>query len=287
MNSEPSDSIKPSEEMFRKRFDKKYLLALLYTVLFELSFGKMESINAILSGKEISKAIILVYIYIAALIFVLFTRKLFSTSDTIFNTDIITKITDIIRYAKKIIVIVSPYFNIGNNLMEDLISKVKEGTEVIIIHNSTENIKSEFQKQYLRLRQSGVKFYNHPKLHAKIYLNDRDIIITSLNLLTTSIENSLESGVHINYGSKYKEVLDYIDFIKKSDLTKETVIENIIENGFCIVTKNEIQFNRRRPIEYSTYLLNKNGNGRYCHYCGKEYRTTIENPFCDEHQSMM
>lgn len=273
--------------IFKKRFDKKYFLAFIYTILIEASLGKMEHINAIIKSKDISQIIYLIYFYIAAFIIILIYRKLFSTSDIIFNIDIINKINDIIRYADKNIIIVSPYFNIGNNLMEDLICKAKEGISIVIIHNSTENTKSEFQKQYLRLSQNGVKFYNHPRLHAKIYLNDRDIVITSLNLLTSSIENSLESGVHINYGSKYREVLGYIDFIKKSDLTKETIIENITENGYCIKTRKEILFNRRKPIEYNTYFSNRNDNGKYCHYCGKEYATTIENPFCDEHQSML
>lgn len=233
---------------------------------------------------------ILIY-FLASLIVIAILAKLFSTADPIFNNKIIEKINKIIDESNKRLVIVSPYVNMGNTLVEKLISRAKSGVEITIYHNTSELQKAEFLGQFSRLSSAGVKFYNHPRLHAKIVLNEGDAVVSSLNMLVTSIENSLEAGYHVSYGPKMKEIETFIHEIRNSDLCTQSTPTEVVGIGYCIKTKKEIEFNKWKPIEYSIYVGLRdsgkmNDDGDYCHFCGKRYRTSVKNPFCDEHQSM-
>ena len=59
----------------------------------------------------------------------------------------------------------------------------------------------------------------------------------------------------------------------------------IIFAGFCIKTKEMIDYNVLKPIDKSVYAYNdKNRSWKYCHKCGKDSEVTITDPLCDEHK---
>ena len=55
-----------------------------------------------------------------------------------------------------------------------------------------------------------------------------------------------------------------------------------IKTGFCIRTKNVINYNTKTPIERNEYLSNYDRSGKFCHQCGKKYGTNLSEPLCHD-----
>ena len=52
--------------------------------------------------------------------------------------------------------------------------------------------------------------------------------------------------------------------------------------GFCIKTKELIDYNTAKPIDLDVFKYNdRQHSWKYCHKCGKEFGTTVSNPLCD------
>jgi len=101
---------------------------------------------------------------------------------------------DLIREAKERLYIISPYLKFSDNIKELLNDKEREKVEVRII----------FGKQELNPTEMGfleslkyVKLYFSKNLHAKCYLNESKMIITSMNLYEFSQQNNREMGILI------------------------------------------------------------------------------------------
>ena len=162
--------------------------------------------------------------------------------------------------------------------------------------------KQELNPDEMKFLQ-GLRFvilkYNED-LHAKCYVNDDKMVITSLNLYEFSMANNKEMGVLIDkndpadsqlFEDAFKEV-DYINqtsqrfelnapkptFTKqtdnKSSKEKSTSIPTTNGKGFCIRTGVEIPFNVEKPLSYDAYKKwNEFGDPDYpekfCHYSGE------------------
>jgi PLD-like domain len=216
-------------------------------------------------------------------------RKIFSITDFIVETELRTKIDDIIYEAKEYVYIISPYLNPGNLLIESLIKTSRSGIDVILIHHSSQLKKYKLSNDLNRLIDAGVKIYHHPSVHSKIYINESESLVTSLNLVVGSYSDSFESGIFSNEREIRIKTKSYIeDQILNSDLCKETTIENLPpDKGYCISTKNKIDFEPSRPVEYNEFK-SKYGQiiGKYCHSCGLEVETSVNQPFCANCQEM-
>ncbi|HEY4650264.1 MAG TPA: hypothetical protein VIG72_02570, partial [Pontibacter sp.] len=160
------------------------------------------------------------------------------------------------------------------------------------------------------------KYYDD--LHAKCYLNDDSMIITSLNLYEFSMANNKEMGVLINKNDPadsrlFEEALNEVDYINqnskrfevgssKSSFNKsifnnvaeksETKVKNVDNapsnykpKGYCIRTGVEIPFNPDRPLSYEAYQIwNQFGDidypERFCHFTGEPSKgeTSVRRP---------
>lgn len=148
----------------------------------------------------------------------------------------------------------------------------------------------------------GLRFvilkYNED-LHAKCYVNDDKMIITSLNLYEFSMANNKEMGVLIDkndsadkqlFEDAYKEV-DYINetsqqfelnapkqpYVKqienKSNKDK-SISDTNNQTGFCIRTGIKIPFNVEKPMSYEAFKSwSKYSDDEYpekfCHFSGE------------------
>lgn len=110
------------------------------------------------------------------------------------------KLTDIIWNAKKYVVIVSPFIKLDNHV-KSIFDKIKATHEVhlILVFGKNEGYKQK------SLREDDFKYFKNFKnisilynkdLHAKHYCNEREGLITSLNLYDYSMINNIEYGVY-------------------------------------------------------------------------------------------
>lgn len=209
----------------------------------------------------------------------------------------VSEIEDLIKNAGERLILVSPYLKLS-----------KDFKELLTYRNSNDKIttvifgKQELNPDEMKFLQ-GLRFvilkYNED-LHAKCYVNDDKMVITSLNLYEFSMANNKEMGVLIDkndpadsqlFEDAFKEV-DYINqtsqrfelnapkptFTKqidnKSSKEKSTSIPITSGNGFCIRTGVEIPFNVEKPLSFDAYKKwNEFGDPDYpekfCHYSGE------------------
>jgi len=188
-------------------------------------------------------------------------------------------IQEIIDQADLFLYIVSPFVEFGNNLIRDILDAQKNCEEVIILVSRGRGMSKQSIQELNKLKESGCDIRTHPDLHSKIYLNESYGIITSMNLYQPSVKKSLEVGVRIKNSEKIREIQDLIEDYLEDTETKP------FQAGFCIKTKEMIDYNVLKPIDKSVYAYNdKNRTMKYCHKCGKDFDTTVSNPLCDDHK---
>ncbi len=59
------------------------------------------------------------------------------------------------------------------------------------------------------LRRLGVNVIVVKRLHTKLYINERECIVSSMNLSETSDNHSKEMGLYFSEGEDYNRIYDY------------------------------------------------------------------------------
>ncbi|WP_324025585.1 phospholipase D family protein [Maribacter sp. BPC-D8] len=130
----------------------------------------------------------------------------------------VSEIEDLIRNAETRLILISPYLKLS-----------KDFKQLLTYRNSKDKITTViFGKQELNPKEmkflQGLRFvilkYNQD-LHAKCYLNDDTMIITSLNLYEFSMNNNKEMGVLIDLNDETDKEL-FEDAYKEIDFIDET-----------------------------------------------------------------
>ncbi|MBU0712540.1 hypothetical protein KKA87_11590 [bacterium] len=263
-------------------------LALFLAGLVESQYYHIRHLKNMVA-EPITTIIFFAFLYIVGLLVAEAIFKIFTSFDSSFDGQIKSNVEEIVTESKRYLYIVSPYISPGNLLVELILKAAKSGIKVTVIHHSSQLSNPDLLIFLRRLIEVGGEMYHHPKIHAKIYMNESSVLITSMNLITSSFDNSFESGIYTSYYSIRKECTNYIkNTILDSDLIKKTIEEDFnIKTGYCIRTGVEIPFNSLKPVEYKAYLSSgQNRNGKYCHFCGEKADTSVLDPFCEKHKNI-
>ncbi len=209
----------------------------------------------------------------------------------------VSEIEDLIKNAGEKLILVSPYLKLSKDFKELLTYRNSKDKITTVIFG-----KQELNPNEMKFLQ-GLRFvilkYNED-LHAKCYVNDDKMIITSLNLYEFSMANNKEMGVLIDknddadkqlFEDAYKEV-DYINQtsqrfelseskpvpIKQEDSKpskeKGNTSSGNAQSGYCIRTGAEIAFNIEKPMSYDAYKSWSKYNDpeyaeKFCHFSGE------------------
>jgi phosphatidylserine/phosphatidylglycerophosphate/cardiolipin synthase-like enzyme len=211
------------------------------------------------------------------------------------TSSITAGLDDLIRSAREKVYIVSPYLKLSDQIKELLNDKEREKVEVRIIFG-----KQELNPSELEFLQSlkYVRLYFSKNLHAKCYLNEDKMIITSMNLYEFSQQHNREMGVLIDrtdeadklvYEDAWKDIdsllhnADDFSYVKApKQIKKEVHKTNTTQSkstakdgiGYCIRTGVEIPFDIDKPLCLSAYKKwNEYGDPdfkeKYCHFSGE------------------
>lgn len=209
----------------------------------------------------------------------------------------VSEIEDLIRNAGEKLTLISPYLRLSKDFKELLTYRNNKDKKTIVIFG-----KQELNPDEMKFLQ-GLRFlilkYNED-LHAKCYVNEDKMVITSLNLYEFSMANNKEMGVLIDKNDSadtqlFEDAMKEVDYInetsqrfefgapKTSTFTKPA--ENITSNskqrnnkdkqtGYCIRTGVEIPFNIDKPFSYDAFKKwNEFGDPNYpekfCHFSGE------------------
>lgn len=231
--------------------------------------------------------------------------KLLSTNGVSYHLE------NLIKETSKRVILISPYLQFNDRIKEELSS----------LNRLDKDIRIVFRENRLQLKdnnwleeQYGIITYECANLHAKCYINEKEAIITSMNLYQYSQQNNVEMGIYISkeedpqlYTSTLKEVERILGIGKKIRISvkeidgkaqpkkKRKKIDkgNKKLNGFCIRTGEPIPFNVEKPMTYEAYKSwNKYANPqyleKYCHFSGEPSggKTTLERPILKKNWKM-
>ena len=118
------------------------------------------------------------------------------------------RVLDILRDAEKRVTLVSPYNEFWTRLEKQIDAIVRNGVRVDVIYRAG---KRNDAIEWLETLGPRVKVHAVENLHAKIYLNESSVLITSMNLLESSRNNSMEIGISINDEHAQDEVRKYVE----------------------------------------------------------------------------
>jgi hypothetical protein len=184
-------------------------------------------------------------------------------TNTILNTiEISHELEIMIQSSYKYLVFVSPYLKITERLKAKLSEKFKQLDGCFFVHRKNELAKSE--KDWIS-SFSNVHLIGVENLHSKIYLNDKQCLITSMNFYEYSQINNYEIGVKIdrktdknNYQRVIEEILLMSKLTPKHDILLKTIeaeIDYTAGKLFNILTKisgkyTNSKFNDEGYIEF-------------------------------------
>ena len=204
---------------------------------------------------------------------------------------IISAIDDIIKYAKKEIFIVSPFLKISKTYRERLKTAAQRGVEVSILLGKNKKMDLETFHDL----KDWASFYFYEDLHGKCYYNEKEMVITSMNMYEAS-EKNREFGTQLSKSDpkdneiyekcemECSEIFSLSDPIKNEDQLllfpennreKQETHDKVPHSGFCIRCRKPIAYNPSRPLcedcyETWSYYQNPDYKENYCHKCGEE-----------------
>ena len=117
------------------------------------------------------------------------------------------EIFKLIDEADEKLILVSPYIDFKNwpKLTSRLKAALNRNVKVkVYIRDGQKNIKSLNELQAFGINPCLV-----PYLHAKLYFNEKDAVISSMNLLNSSDQYSLEIAHKIESENEYNEIAEY------------------------------------------------------------------------------
>ncbi|MGB3182862.1 MAG: phospholipase D family protein [Cyclobacteriaceae bacterium] len=119
-------------------------------------------------------------------------------------------IEQIILKADRHLTLCTPYLSLSKNLYDRLIDAGLRNIAITLIYGKSELNEAE----RLKIESfTNIEVFFCENLHAKCYLNEKSMIITSMNLYEFSERNNREMGILIEKGSDeliFQEALDEI-----------------------------------------------------------------------------
>ncbi|TPE43614.1 phospholipase D-like domain-containing protein [Pontibacter mangrovi] len=167
-----------------------------------------------------------------------------------------TEILDLIYDAKQYLIIVSPYVNFRNwqRLADELVKAKNRGVRIdFFVRNEPENAASWEQVESLSITPRLVN-----NLHAKFYFNEKNGVISSMNLLSSSNSNSIEIGCKLETNDELDELKRFVkDFVITNEVREKPNEDDLYlsKEKFKVVLEGYIANDTRS----STRVYFKNG----------------------------
>ena len=150
------------------------------------------------------------------------------------------------------------------------------------------------------LKAQGVDVWLVEWLHAKIYMNERDLLVSSMNLTETSTKNSREIAMIVKGKSDQLPIREYVSSLSRlaapavkqiSYPSSRPVAPKVSKankedgDGSCIRCGKSIDYDDLRPLCdecYAEWAMFNNPDYKevFCHECGKRRVVTYARPLC-------
>ena len=222
------------------------------------------------------------------------------------TTGINFKLEQIIQGAQEKLWIISPFLKINPRIKELLEDKDRLKIDIRVIYGKNE-LRPE-EKQWLA-SMTSIRTSFRRNLHAKCYLNEKEALLTSMNLYEFSQVNNDEMGLVVsqeqdpdlfnkifNESMRIRRVSEEIretvstvnpsdDLPERTKRGRERATAEKPQSGFCIRCKTTVPSNPIQPYCKSCFgswnrFKNPDYEEKYCHACGNDMATTKNKPVC-------
>jgi hypothetical protein len=214
------------------------------------------------------------------------------------TTGVSYHLEELIKETKDRLILISPYLQFNDRIKEHINNLNIQKRDIRIIYR--ENKLHPDESNWLE-KQIGVRTSICKNLHAKCYLNEKEAIITSMNLYEFSQQNNNEMGIHISkandpdlYNAALEEAQRLLTISEEIRVTVQKVSSSnhdkldkkreepktsspksdSKQTGFCIRTGIQIPFNVEKPMSYDAFKLWSKVNDlnfpeKCCHFSGE------------------
>ena len=207
---------------------------------------------------------------------------------------IVQSLHRIIDEADRELVLISPYIRLAEKT-RNLLKEKRGNTTIRIVSRKAKSTLAE--KPFLDSLGKDVSFLTY--LHAKCYLNDKEALLTSMNIDRASQERNHEIGILVSkqddselYQDIYQMAKQYWteasgeQYVPESGEQRASHDKEIPSEGFCIRCADDVPLTIRvKPYCRDCYDVwdeyrNYDYEDDYCHACGREWITTMSKPLC-------
>jgi hypothetical protein len=215
------------------------------------------------------------------------------------DSEVSIQILGVIDQARQHIVIVSPYLDMWQHAQNAIGRAVKRGVDVRIFLRDDQDRPPLEQIQWLV--NNGVKVFAVQRLHAKIYMNEQTVLLSSMNFTESSALNSLEIAYIVRDNEQSQRIRGYV----RNDITSSAVqvpsasdatsltqhAQPVghppinVQLGFCIRCGQPRAFDPNRPLCDDCYdswarYANEDYQEKFCHSCGHPAEVSYARPLC-------
>ena len=209
------------------------------------------------------------------------------------------ELEEIIIHATKWLILISPYLNISENFLQRLQDADKRKVKIIIVYGK-DVLKLEEKRKLQELENLSLYYFKN--LHAKCFLNEATMIITSMNMYEFSEKTNREMGVLIRkdnesdqevYEGAMREVKSIIDSSKEDSVLTQPKLRSMNKvrtasvelsqptsaKGGSLAKVGEALVGFLNAISEKDDAISKLREG-YCIRCGKNIPYNSDKPYC-------
>jgi phosphatidylserine/phosphatidylglycerophosphate/cardiolipin synthase-like enzyme len=215
------------------------------------------------------------------------------------------RLEQIIKESRKELVLVSPFVQISPRLIDILKAADKRRVKITLIYGKVK-LESKEKEWLDALPNLSLRFKE--TLHAKCYYNEKQLIITSMNLYDFSEKTNYEMGVLVQKEEDkaiYDQAVEEVEVIQRSseEIKKSAVLAamgkafmgvvNVLaddvsgtpKKGFCIRCAQAIDYDTDRPLcpeHFAKWNVYKKPEypEKHCHRCGRSNKVCKDRPLC-------
>lgn len=210
-------------------------------------------------------------------------------------------ITDLVKEARQYVEIASPYVSLWGHAKEAIQSAVRRSVIVTFLVREDWAIEPNSRDTIDWLAEHGVGIAAVHRLHAKIYLNESKVLLSSMNLLKESFTDSREIAILVEDIESGKAVREYLEDLKRgakriqlnapsAEESGGSVPRQVVQQytGHCIRCGCAVSVDIHKPLKplcnecYSTWAIyeNEEYEENVCFVCGQEAEVSYAHPLC-------
>ncbi len=163
---------------------------------------------------------------------------------------------ELIEKASEELVIVSPYVDVGANIVRVIEGRVRANVRVELIFRRDREDEYRNQSWFTQFQSAGVVMSSVERLHSKVLLTERTVLMGSANFMEGSWKDSRELCVAFERKSEPgKQIVEHVERLRRDAARLEKRSESVPDRrgqtraarGHCIGCGDSLELNPKRP----------------------------------------